>query len=61
MISVMSGLVVIGAGSSGFWYLRARDGHAHPLALMPVLDWLLPTALVGLLAFGTALIISGLS
>lgn len=60
MLSVLSGLVVAGAGSAGFWYLRPRNGHTHPLTVMPVLDWMLPTLLVGALVFGVAMIISGL-
>jgi uncharacterized membrane protein YedE/YeeE len=60
MLSVLSGVVVAGAGSAGFWYLRPQNGHVHPLTVMPVLDWLLPTLLVGVLLFGISLIVSGL-
>lgn len=58
MLSVLSGLA--GAGGAGSWYLKPRDGHVHPLAVAPVLDWLLPTLLVGALIFGTAPIVAGL-
>lgn len=61
MLSVLSGLVVAGAGSAGFWYLMPHNGRVHPLAKMPVLDWLLPTLLVGALAFGASLIVAGLT
>jgi len=60
MLSVLSGLVVAGAGGAGFWYLRPRNGQVHPLAVAPVLDWLLPTLLVGALVFGMGLVVSGL-
>jgi len=60
MLSVLSGIVVAGAGSAGFWYLRPRNGHPHRLATAPVLDWLLPTLLVGALVFGVGLIVAGL-
>jgi hypothetical protein len=60
MLSVLSGLVVAGAGSAGFWYLKPRDGRVHPLAVAPVLEWLLPTLLVGALVLGVLLIVSGL-
>jgi hypothetical protein len=60
VLSVLSGLVVAGAGGAGFWYLKPRDGHVNPLTVMPVLDWLLPTLLVGSVVFGVSLIASGL-
>ena len=60
MLSVLSGIVVSAAGTAGFWYLKPRNGRLHPLTVVPVLDWLLPTLLVGILVFGVALIVSGL-
>jgi hypothetical protein len=59
MLSIVSGAAITGAGVAGFWYLRPRNGQVHPLAAKPVLEWVLPTLLVGTLAFGVALIISG--
>jgi hypothetical protein len=60
MLSVLSGLVVAGAGGAGFWYLKPRDGRVNPLTVMPVLDWLLPTLLVGAVVSGVSLIVAGL-
>jgi len=59
MLSVLSGLVFAGAGGAGFWYLKPRNGVVHPLATAPVLDWLLPTLLVGAVVLGVGLIASG--
>jgi hypothetical protein len=42
MLSILSGLTVASAGISGFWYLKPRDGRPQPLAVIRVLDWLLP-------------------
>ncbi len=61
MLSVLSGFILAGAGGTGFWYLLPRDGRVHPLAVMPVLDWLLPTLLVGAVVTGLALIAAGLA
>jgi len=54
----VSGLVVFGSGAAGFWYCRPRNGQVHPLAVTPVLDWLIPVGIVTALAFGGALIVS---
>jgi hypothetical protein len=60
MLYVISGLIVAGAGSAGLLYFKPRNGRVHPLAVMPVLNWLLPTLIVGMLVFGAGLIVSGL-
>ena len=59
MLYFVSGLVVTGAGVGGLWYCRPRNGQVHPLAVKPVLDWLIPIGIVTALALGIALIISG--
>lgn len=59
MLSIISGLVVAGGGVSGLWYFRPRNGQVHPLATAPVLDSVIPIAIVCALAIGGALIISG--
>lgn len=60
MISIVSGLVVFGAGAAGLWHFMPTDGQVHPLAKMPFLDSLIPIAIVTALALGTALIIAGI-
>lgn len=59
MLYFVSGLVVTGAGIGGLWYCRPRNGQVQPLAVKPVLDWLVPIGIVTALALGVALIISG--
>jgi hypothetical protein len=59
MLQFFSGLAVASSGVAGLWYCWPRNGQAHPLIVMPVLDSLIPIAIVTALALGTALIISG--
>jgi len=59
MISIVSGVAAFGAGGAGIWYLKPRDGKTHPLATAPLLDSLIPICIVGLLAVGMSLIVSG--
>ena len=59
MFQFVSGLVVAGSGAAGLWYCRPRNGQIHPLAIKPVLDWLIPISIVTALALGCALIVSG--
>jgi hypothetical protein len=59
MLNVISGLAVAGSGAAGLWYCWPRNGRVHPLIVMPMLDWLIPTGIVTALALGVALIASG--
>jgi hypothetical protein len=59
MLYFISGLAVAGSGVAGLWYCRPRNGQVHPLAVAPVLDWLIPIGIVTALALGCALIVSG--
>jgi hypothetical protein len=59
MLNFMSGLAVAGSGAAGLWYCWPRNGRVHPLIVMPVLDWLIPTGIVSALAIGATLIVSG--
>ena len=59
MLSIVSGIIVIGGGAAGLWCMLPRDGVTHPLAKKPLLDSLIPIAIVSALAIGVALIISG--
>lgn len=60
MISLISGIVVTGAGGAGLWYFMPHAGVVHPLARKPLLDSIIPIAIVSALAIGVALIVSGL-
>jgi len=60
MYAIISGLVVSGAGGAGLWYMMPHDGQPHPLAKKPLLDSLIPIAIVSAFAIGVALIIDGI-
>lgn len=59
MLSIISGVVVFGAGGSSLWYFKPRGDRMHPLATAPLLESIIPICIVGLLATGIALIVSG--
>ncbi len=59
MMSVISGLVVFGAGAGGLWLMIPRNGVPHHLARVPFLDSLIPITIVAALAVGLALVING--
>lgn len=59
MLSIISGLVVTGAGASSLLYFRPRNGRVHPLAAAPFLESLIPITIVCAFALGATLIVSG--
>jgi hypothetical protein len=59
MLYFVSGLVVAGSGAASLWYCRPHNGQLNPLVVKPVLDWLIPIAIVTALALGIALIVTG--
>lgn len=59
MISVISGLIVAGAGGASLWYLMPVDGQPHRLARAPFLELLIPVGIVSALAIGVSLIVAG--
>jgi len=61
MVSVLSGIAVASAGIGGLWYCKPRNGEVQRIVRAPLLDWLIPTAIVGALAIGIALVISGIA
>jgi hypothetical protein len=61
MMSILSGFVVIGGSGAGLWYFMPRNGQVHRLARAPLLDSLIPIAIVGSLAIGVALIVAGIN
>lgn len=60
MLYIVSGVVVVGAGVGSLWYMRPRNGTVNPLALKPVLEWLIPIGILTTLALGVGLIMGGL-
>ncbi len=60
MFSIISGLIVAGGGGAGLWYFMPHEGRPHPLTVKPLLNSLIPIAIVTALAIGTAMVISGL-
>jgi len=58
MLSIISGIVVLGGGGAGLWYMMPHNGVPHPLAKKPFLDSLIPITIVSSLAVGVALIVS---
>jgi hypothetical protein len=59
MLSILSGAVMAGGGGASLWYLRPRNGQVHPLAARPLLDTLIPIAIVSAVAIGVALMVAG--
>jgi hypothetical protein len=60
MWSVVSGVVVMGLGLGGFWYLRPQNGVVRPIMVKPVYDYMIPIGLLGIIAIGIAMIFTGL-
>ena len=61
MISVISGVIVTGAGVGGLLYCRPHNGQPNWLVAMKVFDWLIPILIVTALAIGVALVVSGVT
>jgi Na+/H+ antiporter NhaA len=61
MLSVISGLVVGSAGGATLWCLRARNGVIHPLVRNPWFEAPIAIGIAAAIAFGIAMIISGLA
>ncbi|MBI1203822.1 MAG: hypothetical protein GC182_15075 [Rhodopseudomonas sp.] len=60
MLSLLSGIVVTGAGGASLWYFMPHNGVVHPIARKPLLDALVPIAIVSAFAIGIALIVSAI-
>ena len=61
MISIISGVILLAAGGAGIWYFKPHNGKVHWHAEVPVLDSMIPIAIVGLLAIAVAMTVSGVS
>ena len=59
MLSVLSGAVLVAAGGTTFWWFMPRKGVLHPMVLKPYFDSFLTIAVMGVLAVGVALVITG--
>ncbi len=61
MLSIISGAIVAGGGGGGLWYFMPNKGQPHRLTVIPLLDSLIPIAIVTALAIGVALIVAGVA
>jgi len=59
MLSLLSGIVVSGAGIGCLWYCKPRHGVVHPLVQKPFVETFLAIAIMGVFAVGIALILDG--
>lgn len=59
MISIISGLVVTGAGVGTLWYCLPTKGVPAAITRKPMLDTIIPIVIVSALSIGVALIIAG--
>jgi hypothetical protein len=59
MLSVLSGAVLVAAGSTTLWVFKPRNGMVHPMVLRPFFDTTIAIAVVGVTALGIALLVSG--
>ena len=60
MLSVLSGLVITGAGGTTLWYCLPRNGQLNPLIRKPFMDFTVPIGIVTAIALGVALIVAGI-
>jgi hypothetical protein len=59
MLSIVSGVVAIGASGASLWYFKPRHGVVHPLVQKPFVETFLSIAIMGVFAVGIALILDG--
>jgi hypothetical protein len=59
MISLVFGLIVFAASLAALKYFMPRDGVVHRLAIIPVMDSVIPVCIVSGMAVGTALAVAG--
>jgi hypothetical protein len=60
-VTALAGIVFLAASAAAFWRLLPADGRVHRLATMPVIESLLPLAIVGGFAIGVALVFASVS
>jgi hypothetical protein len=59
MLSVISGIVIMGSGGGGLWFFMPNKGEPHAHTTVPVLDSVIPILIVTAFAVGLALIVGG--
>jgi hypothetical protein len=59
MISLISGLGVVGGSVAALRYFMPRNGIPHSLTIKPLLDSLIPICIVTGITIGGALIVAG--
>ena len=59
MLSILSGVVLVGAGGTTLWWFSPRNGVVHPMVLKPFFDSSVAIAVIGVTAVGVALLVSG--
>jgi hypothetical protein len=61
MLSILSGVMLIAAGGTSLWWFTPRNGVVHPMVLRPFFDTSLAIGVMGVLAVGLALLVSGIA
>jgi hypothetical protein len=61
MLSILSGLVLLGSGFAGIWYFKPNNGVPHWHTKVPVLDSVIPIMIVGAFAVAVAIIVAGVA
>jgi hypothetical protein len=61
MISLIAGVIVIGAAGAALMYSKPRNGQVQWFVEAPILEWVIPIAIVGTLAVGIGLVMSGVT
>jgi len=59
MLSVLSGVALLGASGTTLWWFAPRKGVVHPMVLKPFFDSTLTIAVMGVTAIGIGLLFSG--
>jgi hypothetical protein len=60
MYGIVSGLGLVAASFTGFWYFLPRNGIVHPLAKKPFFDSFITIAIMTVFALGATLVGAGL-
>ncbi len=59
MLSVLSGVVLVGTGGTTLWWFAPRQGVVHPMVSRPFFDTSIAIAIMGVTAVGVAFIFDG--
>ena len=57
MLSIISGLIAVGASGAGLWFFMPRNGVVHPLARKPFFDSFITVVIMTVFVIGVALIV----